>query len=168
MRRDARVLALRKRVVFSHHALQFREFADHFCQQVGLGKPRRTPGLLHIGAGNGRKLRSEPLDALDALPLRAELLVENNVLEFLHPVFQPNLEIGLVEELRIGEPSSNDALVAGDNRGAAIFRLDVGDKDEFVGERCGFTLLLMTRLGPKPCRGGEHEAFLVVADGGCG
>ena len=96
---------------------------------------------------------SEPLDALDALPLRAELFVKNDLLEFLQPVFQPLFEIGLVEELRIGEASANNALVTLDNRFAAIFRLDVGDEDELVGERCGFTFLPMTRAGPRRCGG---------------
>ena len=63
---------------------------------------------------------------VDPLGLRAELLVEHDLLELRQPVFQPRLQIGLVEELGVGEPRADDALVAGDDRLAAVARLDVG------------------------------------------
>ena len=100
-----------------------------------------------------RELRGQPLDALDALGLRAELLVEHDVLELRQPVFQPRLQIGLVEELRVGKPRADHALVAGDDGLAAVLGLDVGDQDELVDE--------LRRL-----RVAQHEAFLVGADGG--
>src|SRR5262245_7641980 len=95
---DACVLILRQRVIFTHHALQLREFADHFGEQIRLGKLRGAPDLPAIGVllllqiigrqyspgeklGLARELVGKPLDALDALPLRAELLVKDDVLE---------------------------------------------------------------------------------------
>ena len=110
-------------------------------------------GLLDVGADQRRQLGRQSLDALDALGLRAELLVEHDLLELRQPVFQPGLQIGLVEELRVGQPRADDALVAGDDRLAAVRGLDVGDQDEVVGELPGLRIA-------------QHEAFLVVADGG--
>jgi hypothetical protein len=99
-----------------------------------------------------RDLIGEPLDAFDALPLRAELLVKNDVLEFRQPVLQPRLEIGLVEELGVGEPRADDPLVAGDDRLATVLRLDIGDENKFVSEsalvlRDGALRLLRMRRG---------------------
>ena len=102
---------------------------------------------------SGASSAGELLDALDALGLRAELLVEHDVLELRQPVFEPRLQVRLVEELRIRQPRADDALVAGDDGLAAVLGLDVGDEQELVDE-----------LG---MRGVAHdEAFLVVADGG--
>jgi hypothetical protein len=89
----------------------------------------------------------------NALGLGAELLVKDDVVEFRQPVFQPRLEIGLVEELGIGQPRADDALVAGDDLLAAVLGLDIGDQDELAGEPRGLGIA-------------QHEAFLVVADGG--
>ena len=78
---------------------------------------------------------------------------KHDVLEFRQPVFQPRFQIGLVEEFRVREPRADDALVAGDDRRAAVLGLDVGDENELVDE-----------LGVRCVA--QHEAFLVVADGG--
>ena len=137
-RRDARIFALRPRVILPHQPLQLGKFAHHVGQQIRLGEPCRPRGLLHVRTDQRRKLRREPLDALDALGLRAELLVEHDVLEFRQPVLEPRLQVGLVEELRVGEARPDDALVAGDDSGAAVRRLDVRDQDELVGERACF------------------------------
>ena len=98
---DGGVLALRQRVVFPHQALQFGEFADHFGQQIGLRQMRGALGLFDIGADQRRDLRRQPLDPLDALGLRAELLVKHDLLEFRQPRFQLRLQVGLVEEFRV-------------------------------------------------------------------
>ena len=86
--RDGFVLALGLGVVFAHRALQFGEFADHFGEQIGLAQPRRALGLFHVGADQRRQFRGEPFDSFDALGLGAELLVEDDVLEFRQPVFK--------------------------------------------------------------------------------
>ena len=36
-------------IIAAHQALQFRELADHFGYQIGLGQFRRQPGLGLIG-----------------------------------------------------------------------------------------------------------------------
>ncbi len=136
---DARVLALSAGVVFAHQALQLGKFADHVGQQIRLAQTRRTPGFLHIGTDERRKLGGDARDARDALGLGAELFVEHDVLELGQPVFEPRLEIGLIEELRVGKTRADHALVAGDDRAAAVLRLDVGDENEFVGKRSCFT-----------------------------
>ena len=100
--RDGFVLALRLGVVFAHGALQFGEFADHFGEQIRLAQPRGAFCFLHVGADQRRQLGREPLDAFDALRLRAELLVKDDVLEFRQAIFELRLQIGLVEELRVG------------------------------------------------------------------
>ena len=79
--------------------------------------------------------------------------MEHDLLELRQPVFQPRLQIGLVEEFGIGEPRADHPLVAGDNCFAAVGGLFIGDQNEFVDE--------LRRL-----RIAQHEAFLVVADGG--
>ena len=123
--RDRFVLALRLGVVVAHQALQLGEFADHFGQQIGLAELRRALGLGDIGADDRREMPGQRVDARDALGLRAELFVEHDLLEFRQPVFQPRLQIGLVEELRVRQPRADDALVAGDDRLAAVAGLDV-------------------------------------------
>ncbi len=133
--------------------MQLGKFADHLGQQIGLAELRRALGLGDIGADDRRKMARQRNDARDALGLGAELLVEHDVLELRQPVFQPRLQIGLVEELRIRQPRADHALVAGDDRLAAVGRLDVRDQNEFVGELRRFRIA-------------HHKAFLVVADGG--
>ena len=48
--RDGFILTLSLRVVFAHQALHFREFADHFGEQVGLGEARGAPAFFDVGA----------------------------------------------------------------------------------------------------------------------
>src|SRR5262249_40539237 len=103
---DARVLALRQRVVFPHQPLQLREFADHFPEQIRFGETGGAPDLpavsvllalgvlarKHLAREKlARDLVREPLDPFDALPLRAELLVKDDVLEFRQPILEPRL-----------------------------------------------------------------------------
>ena len=73
--------------------------------------------------------------------------------EFRQPVFQPRLQVGVVEELGVGKPRADDALVAGDDRTSAVGRLLVRHQYELVDQ------LGVLRIA-------QHEAFLVVADGG--
>ncbi len=83
-----------------------------------------------IGADQRRDLGRQPFDPLDALALRAELLVEHDLLEFRQPVFQLRLQVGLIEELRIAQPRADHALVAGDDGLAAVGRFEVRRQDE--------------------------------------
>ena len=135
--RDRFILTLSLSIVFAHQALHFGEFADHFGEQIGLGEPRGALGLLDIGADQRRQLRRQSLNALNALGLGAELLVEHDLLELRQPVFKLQLKIGLVEELRVAQARADDALVAGDDRLAAVLGLGVRDQDEAVDELAG-------------------------------
>ena len=133
-RGDALVLALRQRVVAAHQALQFGEFADHLGEQIGLGEHRRALGLVRhrrrpAGASSraSRSMRSMrsawvPSFSWKTMPV-----------ELRQPVFEPGLQIGLVEEFRVRQPRADHALVAGDDRLAAVGGFHVGDEDEFVG-----------------------------------
>ena len=113
---DGFVLALGLGVVAAHQPLHFGKLADHFGREIGLAKLRRALGLGDIGADERREMACKRNDARDALGLGAELFVEHDVLELRQAVFQPRLEIGLVEELRIRQPRADHALVAGDDR----------------------------------------------------
>jgi len=149
---DRFVLVLRFGVVTAHQALQLGEFADHLGEQVGLAELRRALGLGDVGADHGRKLSGERDDAGDALGLAAELFMKHDVLEFRQTLFELGLEIGLVKELGVRQARADDALVAGDDRLAAIGRLDIGDQDELVDQLAGRRIA-------------HHEALLVGADG---
>jgi hypothetical protein len=150
---DARVLALRQRVIFPHQALGLGELADHFGQEIGLGKQRRGLRLLDIGADQRRQLGGQSGNPFNAIGLRAELLVEHDVLELRQALFELCLQIGLVEELRIREPRADHAPVAGNDRLAAVGGFGVRREDEAVGKAPGLRIA-------------QHEAFLVDADGG--
>ncbi len=150
---DRFILALRLRVIAAHQALHFREFTDHFGEQIRLGELRRALGLVRIGLHQRRQLFRQRDDALDALGLGAELLVEHDLLEFRQPRVELGLQVGLVEELGIAQSRANDALIAGDDLLAAVRRFLIRHQDEFVGQLAGLRIA-------------QHEAFLVVADGG--
>ena len=113
---------------------------------------RRALGFRGIGADERREFLRQRLDALDALRLRAELLMKHDALELRQPRFELRLQIGLVEEFRVGESCGDRTLIAGDDRRAAVGRLYVGDEDEAIGERAVRML--------------QHEAFLIDADRG--
>ena len=117
---DGLVLALRLGVVTAHQPLQFGKFADDFGQQIGLAQLRGAFGFRRIGADDRRKLTCKGGDARNTLGLGAQLLMENDLLEFRQPVFQPRLQVGVVEELGVGQPRADHSLVAGDNCLAAV------------------------------------------------
>ena len=71
-------LALRSGVVAAHEALELGELADHLADEVGLGEVRRALGEGRVGADDRGQLPGEGGDAVDALALRAELLVEDD------------------------------------------------------------------------------------------
>ena len=150
--RDGFVFVLRLGVVLAHQALQFGKFADHFGEQIGLAQLRGAFGLGDVGADQGCQLTGERDDARDAFFLRAELFVKDDLREFRQPRFERRLQVGLVEELGVAQARADDALIASDDRLAAVAGLDIGDENELVDE--------LRRL-----RIAQHETFLVGADG---
>ena len=60
---DGRLLALRERDIAPDHALQLGELAHRFRHQVGFREMRRALRVVRIGAGGGRKLPRQALDA---------------------------------------------------------------------------------------------------------
>ena len=79
------VLALQGRVVAAHQALQLGKLADHFGDEIGLGEPRGALRQFRIGADHRREFARQRRDALDALVLRAKLLVKDDALQLLQP-----------------------------------------------------------------------------------
>src|SRR5664280_857116 len=73
-------------------------------------------------------------DAPDALALRAQLRVIDDLVEPRHARLERLLSILVEEELGVREPRPHDALVALDDA-ARIGRRDVADDEESVGER---------------------------------
>ena len=165
-RGDRHVLVRGGGVIAPHQALQLGELADHLGDQIGLGKLGGALGERRIGRHQRRDLARQPLQPPDALALCAELLVEDDGVELGQALGKRGLEVGLPEIAGVGQARTNDALIAGDDRLAAVAGLDIGDQDEAVGEPA---------LGAGSALGGgaavvraavEHEAFLVGADGG--
>ena len=60
-------LAVMKRVVTTHRALQFGEFTDHISQQIGLGQIGRAFSMRFVRANQHRNLPSQILHTLHAL-----------------------------------------------------------------------------------------------------
>ena len=89
--RHGLVLALRRGVILSYRALQFRKFADDFGEQVRFAQVRRAFCFFHVGADQRRQFAGQSLNAFNALGLRAQLLVENDVLEAWQPIFKLGL-----------------------------------------------------------------------------
>ena len=56
--------------------------------------------------------------------------MENDLIELLRMFIQRYLQILLPEEFGVGEAGGEDALVAGDDRRAAVIGVDIGDADE--------------------------------------
>ena len=163
-RGDAGFLALGCCVIAAHQALQFGELADHLGHQVGLGEPGGARGQFDVRPDLRRDFARERLDAVDALGLRAELLVENDperlelgealverLLGFVLVVGQV-VKVGQPEMPGVGEARPHDPGVAGRDRRAAVARDEVRDQDEAVCEPAVGVL--------------QHEALLVGADSG--
>ncbi len=122
-------------VVAAHGALQFREFAHHVGDEVGLGELRGLVGMagqLHVadllgdGPGNGAH-------ALHALALGAQLVVIDHPGQRGHAGFERLLAVLIEEELGIGQARAHHALVAA-HHGARVVGADVADHQEAVRE----------------------------------
>ena len=61
--------------------------------------------------------------------------MEDDVRQLLRLLFERGLEVGVVEEARVGQAGGEDLAVALDDLGAAVGRLDIGGADEGVGQR---------------------------------
>ncbi len=149
---DDFVLFLVERVIAAHHALQLGELADHAGGQIGLGEDRGALGEVWIGADECRDVARQHAHPLHPVILRAELVVEDDLAQLRHAVLEHHLAVLVPEELGVGEPRADHALIAGDDRRAAILGLEIGDHDEAVGE-----------VVAAP----EREAFLMRLHRGC-
>ena len=123
-------------VIAAHDPLELGELADHAADQIGLAQARRDAHLLRIGSRDElRDLLGQLPDTFDALRLRAELGVEDDMLQRRQPLFQALLAVVVPEELGIRQARAQDTLVTADDGRTAIARHVVGDHDEAVGER---------------------------------
>ena len=132
---DFRCLAVVRCVVSAHDALQLGELADHAGGEVGLAEPGCAGGECRVGADEGGQVASEGLDPGHAGGLGAELGVEHDALEGGQPCDEAGLAVQVPEMAGVAEPGAEDALVAGDDGGPAVLRLDIGDEGEAVGGR---------------------------------
>ena len=133
-------LALGAGEVAADDALQFGEFADHAGDEVGLGEARGAFGFVGEDFGGDAAvafddaLLDQPArqlgDALDLVGDGAELFVEDDLLELLRLLLERDLEVLLPEEARVAQPRGEHALVARDDRRAAVVGVDVGGADE--------------------------------------
>ncbi len=150
-RRDGSLFALKCRVNAPHQALHFGKFPHHLGEQIGLAQLGGANSFCDIGPHQRRNLASQRYNPRNALRLRADFFMKDNVLEFTHAAFELVFSVGIPEEFSIRQAGAHHALIASDNGLAAIARLNVGGEQEFIGE---FIALI------------QHKAFLVSADGG--
>ena len=156
-------------VVAAHGALELGELVDHLAGEVGLGELRRPFGEVGVGADGGGELAGQRGDAGDALALGAELAVEGDVVELGEHRVERGAEVVPPEELGVGEAGGQDAGVAGEDGGAVVGGLAVGD-DEVAGDAAGSRVAEREELLVLAHRGLEHlgrqveEAGLDAAD----
>src|SRR5262249_16276376 len=110
----------------------------------------RTRGLILICTGELRNPTCQVCDTSDAFGLGAELSVKGDAIERGHSIDELHLTVLIPEETRIGKPRTQHALIAGDDRFAAVFWLQSGDDTEARRELLG---------GSAP----ERKIFLVRA-----
>ena len=113
--RDLRLDAAGLGVVAAHQPLQLGELADHARHQVGLGELRRAPRILRLRIHRARDLERQLGDALHALLLAAQLLVEGDAGKRARHLVERLLEVLLPEELGVRQPRRDHLLVAGDD-----------------------------------------------------
>src|SRR5213594_4096926 len=140
-------LAIMQRVIAPHEALQLGKLAHHAGEQIGFRQPRRALGEQRVGFQGARDAAGQELDALDALELRAELVVVDDAGELWHARFEPELAVLVVEEASILEARPHHALVAADDR-KRVGELHVRDDEELRQEL--------------PRRVEQREIFLVL------
>ena len=122
---DLGVLLLLERVIAAHHPLQLGELADHAADQIGFGQHCHPLGVIGSGSDQRRDLPREHAHALDAVILRAELLVKDDLLQPRHPDFEAHVAVLIEEEFGIGEPRADHPLTAGDDGLAAVGRFQI-------------------------------------------
>ncbi len=131
-------LALGQRIVAAHDPLQLGELADHAARQVGLGEPGRAAGLRLVRPRHMfRDLDRQRFHPRHLLGERAELRVKHDVLQRRHPAFERRLAILIPEEFGVGEARAQHPLVPGDDGGALVLRLHIGDEQEARREPAG-------------------------------
>ena len=116
-------------VIAAHDALQLGKFPDHPGDQVGLGQFRGPIHQLRVGADKPG-YRTPPTAASRRTRSRwlAEPGMKRDLIQLRHAVLQPCLAIQVPEMPCIRETGPQHALIAGDDRCAAILRLYVRDE----------------------------------------
>ena len=164
-RRDGRIFALQQRIAAAHQALRLGEFADDFRHQIRFGECRRARSLCRIRTDQLRQMLRQRHDALHACALRAELFVEDDIHRLqlfqslierfgcLIRIIRQRLAVRLPEIKRIRQTRADHAAIASRNRFAIVGSDNVGDEQEFIGQRAIFRIALF-----------QHETFLVGTD----
>jgi hypothetical protein len=123
------VFAVVAGVVHAHHPLGVGEFEHHVGHQIALGQQAGPFGQRPVGADGGGDKAGQGADALGLLPHRAQLLLEQHMVQLLQAGDQRGLAVGIEEELGVGQARAYHLLVAADDL-ARVLGLDVGDEDE--------------------------------------
>ena len=165
-------LVLQRGVAPTHLTLKLGKLAHDLRRQVRLGERGRATGEHRVRAHPRREVAREAANALHAVALRAELLVEHDVepVELRHALvertsgIEPEARergrelvnvrqrglVGAPEIQGVGEPRPHHLGVAGRDRVAAVLCLDVRYEKERVGQ---------------PLAAAGDEALLVRPDG---
>ena len=128
---DFRLLTIQHGIIFAHRALQFGEFAHHFGNQIGFGKPRGAFGGGTVCAQLLGDVGGDGLQTLNALGLAANFIMINNVFQLRQTAFQRRLLVLFVEKFRIRQTRPQHALVAVDDV-AGVGGLQIGNQQKAV------------------------------------
>ena len=95
--------------------MQFREFTDHFRQQVGFDQSCRAVDKLCIDAHFFRNENRQETDPGHSLGKSAQLVVVHDIGETRQRVFEPFLFVLFEEETGIRQTWTDHAFVAADD-----------------------------------------------------
>ena len=108
--------------------LQFGELADHARYQVGFRQRGATGRFGGVGADQGGDRLRQGGQPANAVALGAQFGVECHLVQCGDAGFQPGLAIQVPEMAGIGKAGAENAFVAGDDDGAIVVGLDIGDE----------------------------------------
>ena len=133
---DGVALALRTGVIAAHDALQFREFTDHACNEVGLAQSRSAFSVIGACALDDPLFNQPARQICDAINLvgdTAQFFVEGNLRQLLGLIVKRDFQILFPEELRVRQTRGQHLLITRNNRCAIVMRVDIRSADKGVG-----------------------------------
>src|SRR6185436_20846248 len=107
--------------------------ADHIGGEISFSEVGGAKRSVAVAADEARDIAGESRDARDALELRAELVVIDDGRKLRNALLEPRLAVLIEEKARVGQPRTQDALVAFDDR-CRVLGFDIGDDEEARNE----------------------------------